>query len=105
MFQLIRQQLILEIIVCYINLKVKSQDKPSFALVNIDAHSWEWDNVTVANIMQFELEKVDKYDVTKVMHQNNVDLDHSFGKNSLVEVERLLIADKMLNGSAELLVV
>ncbi len=39
------------------------------------------------------------------MHQNNVDLDHSFGKNSLVEVERLLIADKMLNGSAELLVV
>ncbi len=58
MFQLIRQQLILEIIVCYINLKVKSQDKPSFALVNIDAHSWEWDNVTVANIMQFELEKL-----------------------------------------------
>jgi hypothetical protein len=62
----------------------------------------EWDNVTVANIMRFELEKVDKYEVTKVMDQNNVDLDHSFGKNSLVEVERLLTADKMLTGSVAL---
>jgi hypothetical protein len=62
----------------------------------------EWDNVTVANIMRFELEKVDKYEVPKVMDQNNVDLDHSFGKNSLVEVERLLTADKMLTGSVAL---
>jgi hypothetical protein len=36
------------------------------------------------------------------MDQNNVDLDHSFGKNSLVEVERLLTADKMLTGSVAL---
>lgn len=52
--------------------------------------------------MRFELEKVDKYEVPKVMDQNNVDLDHSFGKNSLVEVERLLTADKMLTGSVAL---
>lgn len=37
MFQLIRQLLILEIMVCDIKLKGKSQDKPSIALVNIDA--------------------------------------------------------------------
>jgi hypothetical protein len=52
--------------------------------------------------MRFKLEKVDKYDVTKVMDQNNVHLGHSFGKSSLVEVERLLTADKMLIDSIAL---
>jgi hypothetical protein len=36
------------------------------------------------------------------MDQNNVHLGHSFGKSSLVEVERLLTADKMLIDSIAL---
>lgn len=86
----------------------EAQVKPKAAIINIDVRNLEWDNMTIANIMRFELEKIDqfeildKYDVSTVLEENSIDLEHSFGKNSLIEIGRLLNAEKMVTGSAEL---
>lgn len=85
-----------------------AQGKPKIALISIDSRNLDWDNTTMANILRFELEKVDKYevldkyDVAAVLQANEIDENNCFGKNTLIEVGRLLGADKMLTGSAEL---
>lgn len=85
-----------------------AQGKPKVALISIDSRNLDWDNTTMANIVRFELEKIDrfevldKYDVTSTLQANEIDVANCFGKNSLIEVGKLLGADKMLTGSAEL---
>jgi len=85
-----------------------AQAKPKIALISIDSRNLEWDNTTMANIVRFELEKIDrfevldKYDVNNALGKNNIDATTCFGKNALVNVGELLGADKMLTGSAEL---
>ena len=84
------------------------QNKETIALISIDTRNLEIDNTTMANVIRFELEKIDqfevldKYDVSNVLMANNMDSDDCFGKNAVVAAGKLLNADKMLTGSAEL---
>lgn len=84
------------------------QEKARIALISIDSRNLEWDNTTMANIVRFELEKIDrfevmdKYDVNHVLEANSIKPEDCFGKNALIEVGKLLGSDKMLTGSAEL---
>lgn len=85
-----------------------AQLRPKVALISIDSRNLEWDNTTMANIVRFELEKIDqfevldKYDVNHALELNQIDANNCFGKNALIEVGQLLGADKMITGSSEL---
>lgn len=85
-----------------------AQTRSKVALISIDSRNLEWDNTTMANIVRFELEKIDqfevldKYDVNTALEANAIDANNCFGKNSLIEVGKLLGADKMITGSSEL---
>ncbi len=83
------------------------QNKKSIAIISMDAEGLSMDAKTITSMVQLELEKanvyevLDKYDVSDLVKQQNIDVKASFGKNSLVRVGKLLKADKMLSGSIE----
>ncbi len=87
---------------------VKAQKRDKIALISIDSRNLEFDNTTMANIVRFELEKIDqfevldKYDVNSALIENEIDAENCFGKNTLIDVGELLGADKILTGSSEL---
>ncbi|MFY0601898.1 MAG: hypothetical protein JXR03_19645 [Cyclobacteriaceae bacterium] len=87
---------------------LNAQEKPTIALISLDTRNLEIDNITMANIVRLELEKInryevlDKYDVANTLEVNQIDPMNCFGKNALVNAGNLLKADKMLTGSAEL---
>ncbi len=90
-----------------VSINMFAQNKESIAIVSMDTKGLEFDNITLANLMRIELEKVDtfevldKYDVSDVLQDNNIMAISCFGKAKLVKVGKLLNADKMLTGSAE----
>jgi hypothetical protein len=73
----------------------------------MDTKDLSFDARTITSMVQLELEKanvyevLDKYDVSDLIKKNNIDVQASFGKNSLVHIGKLLKADKMLSGSIE----
>ena len=85
-----------------------AQEKESIAIVSIDTKGLKLDNVSMGNLVRLELEKtntyevLDKYDATDIMKENQIDVNNCFGKRKLIEVGKLLEADKILSGSAEL---
>ena len=86
---------------------MQAQVKPTIAIVNIDSRNLILDNQTMANLVRLELEKTnmyeikDKYDMTDIVDQNNIDINKSFGKNKQIDIGKTLKVDKMLTGSAE----
>ncbi|MFY0686561.1 MAG: hypothetical protein JXQ90_05320 [Cyclobacteriaceae bacterium] len=84
-----------------------SQDRPSIAVISIDTKGLEIDNETMASVVRLELEKInryevlDKYDVSDILSQNNINPADCFGKNAVVRAGNHLKADFMLTGSAE----
>ncbi len=89
-------------------VNLSAQEKPTVALISIDTRNLETDNITMANIVRLELEKInlfevlDRYDVADALELNQIDPMNCFGKNALINTGNLLKADKMLTGSAEL---
>ena len=87
--------------------KSYGQQKKSIAVVSMDTKDLAFDSRTITNMVQLELEKanvfevLDKYDVADLIKKHNIDVQASFGKNSLVQIGKLLKADKMLSGSIE----
>ena len=85
-----------------------AQQRPTIALISIDTRNLDVDNITMANVIRLELEKIDrfevldKYDVTDALEKNEIDPNKCFGKNALVRAGKLIKSDKMLSGSAEL---
>jgi hypothetical protein len=90
-----------------LSIKGYSQQKKSIAVVSMDTKDISFDAKTITSMVQLELEKanvyevLDKYDVADLIKKNNIDVQASFGKNSLVHIGKLLKADKMLSGSIE----
>lgn len=84
-----------------------AQTKPTIAVVNIDSKNLALDNASMANLVRLELEKTnlfeikDKYDMSDVIEQSQINIDKSFGKNKQIEIGKTLQVDKMLTGSAE----
>ncbi|MFT6867632.1 MAG: hypothetical protein ACJA08_002475 [Cyclobacteriaceae bacterium] len=87
---------------------LQAQEKPTIALISIDTRNLEIDNITMANMLRLELEKIDrfevldKYDVSTTLEKNEIDPSICFGKNALTHAGSLLNADKILTGNAEL---
>jgi len=79
----------------------------SIAVVSIDTKGLTLGNLSMGNLVRIELEKLkmfevlDKYDAAKVMEKNDVSPENCFGRNQLVEVGKIIGADYMLSGSAE----
>jgi hypothetical protein len=86
---------------------LQAQVKSTIAIVNIDSKNLILDNVSMANLVRLELEKTnmyeikDKYDMTDIIDQANIDINNCFGKNKQIEMGKTLKVDKMLTGSAE----
>ena len=91
----------------HVRAQEKSGAKESIAIVAIDAQGLSLDNIAMGNLVRLELEKtkrfevLDKYDVLNLLEKNGIKPDKSFGKRKLVDIGKLLGADKMLTGSAE----
>jgi TolB-like protein len=87
--------------------KSMAQHKKTIAVISIDTKNITFDAKTISDMVQLELEKtgvfevLDKYDVSDMIKKNQIDVQASFGKNSLISVGKLLNADKMLSGSIE----
>jgi hypothetical protein len=90
-----------------ITLNGSAQEKKSIAIISMDTKDLAYDSKAITSMVQLELEKanvyevLDRYDVSDLVKKNKIDPEASFGKNSLVEIGKLLGADKMLSGSIE----
>lgn len=90
-------------------LKAQDEKKPeeSIAIVAMDVQGLSLNNISMGNLVRLELEKterfevLDKYDVMNKLEKAGYDPSQTFGKSRLVEIGKLLNADKMLTGSAE----
>lgn len=98
--------LLLVSLVLSVNL-IFAQTKKSVAVISMDTKELQYDSKTICNMVQLELEKtnhfevLDKYDVSDLIKKNGIDVNASFGKNSLVKIGKMLNADKMITGSVE----
>jgi len=83
------------------------QEKESIAILSIDVKNISSDNTAMGNMVRLELEKtgiyevLDKYDVADLTNSQGIDPNQTFGKTKLIQVGKLLKADKMLTGSCE----
>lgn len=97
----------LSIVLFFFSSLVFTQEKESIAIISIDTKGLIYDNLTMASLVRLELEKTnvfevkDKYDVTNIIEENNINVDKCFGKTKQVEVGQILDTDKMLTGSVE----
>ncbi len=79
----------------------------SIAIISVDATGITLDNVAMANLIRFELEKVqkfevlDKYDVQSKLKQGQINPNDAFGKSALIDIGRKIEADYMLSGSVQ----
>jgi hypothetical protein len=77
------------------------------AVLNIDAKGIVLDEVSMGNLVRLEVEKtgaftvLDKYDLDYLMQEKEIDYSNCYGKICLVEMGKVLDADKMLTGSVE----
>lgn len=84
-----------------------SQVKKKVAVISIDTKGIVEDSKTICSMVQLELEKtnvfevLDRYDVSDLILKNGIDVNASYGKNSLVKIGKLLNTDKMISGSIE----
>lgn len=88
-------------------LNAHAQQKPTVAVIAIDAKGVTEDAESVAYVVRLELEKanvytvIDKYDANEAISKNKIEVDNCFGKNCVVAAGKILNADKMITGSIE----
>ncbi len=101
------------VLLCLLHNTLHAQNRsntgqPSAAVVSLDVSGLPYDNIAMGSLVRLELEKLqkfevlDKYDVEYIMKKNKINPAEAFGKRQLVDVGKLLGADKMLTGAAEL---
>lgn len=89
--------------------QVKSKEKATVSVLNIDTKSLEMSPVEMGNMVRIELEKLDtfqvmdRYDVAYVVEKNKLNISNCYGKICLVEVGSTIHSDKMFTGSVELI--
>jgi hypothetical protein len=82
-------------------------NKPTIAIVGIDAIGLELEPKAIGSIARMQLNKLDKYqvmdiyDVDYLIGKNDFDIENCYGKICMVEAGKILRADKMLTGSVE----
>ena len=82
-------------------------DKPTLAILGIDAIDLEQDSRAIGSIARRQLNKLnmfqvmDIYDVDYLMSKSDFESDQCFGKICVVEAGEILKADKMLTGFVE----
>lgn len=95
------------IFVSIFSISAKGQGKQKIAIVSIDTKDLMLDKESIRNIVSLELEKtnvyevLDKYDVNDLVKKNGIDVEGCYGKTCLVQLGKLLKADKMITGSME----
>ncbi len=78
-------------------------------VLNIDTKGITLDPVQMGSLVRTELDKLDtfevmdKYDVNYVIEKNKLNTNNCYGKICLIEVGKIINADLMLTGSAEIL--
>jgi hypothetical protein len=83
------------------------QSKPKAIVLNIDSQGFALEPTQAGNLVRLELDKigvfevVDKYDVRYLLEKNKLDIANCYGKICLLEVAKILEADKVLTGSLE----
>jgi hypothetical protein len=83
--------------------------KTVVAVLNIEAKDISVDAHAMTHMVRLELEKtnvftvMDRYEAADILAKNKIDAGACMSKTCLVETGKLLGADKMLSGSAELL--
>ncbi|MBN4081506.1 hypothetical protein JYU23_00090 [bacterium AH-315-C07] len=91
----------------FLAFAVAAQTKKDVAVLNIDTKGMLLDPVQMGNIVRIELEKtntyvvMDKYDMTDIIEQNNLQVEDCFGKSCLVELAKVLNVNQVLTGSVE----
>ncbi|MFW5793172.1 MAG: hypothetical protein ACOCWC_02730 [Bacteroidota bacterium] len=86
---------------------VNAQNKTKLAVISMDTKGLKYDNQSITNMVYLELEKAniyevfDKYDVANIIKDQGIKVDECFGRTCLVDVGKLLGAEKMLSGSVE----
>jgi len=89
------------------NAQSNMENYKSVAIISVDATGIDLDNVAMANLIRFELEKaqkyevLDKYDVETKMKERQINPNEAFGKSALIDVGRKIGADYMLTGSVQ----
>lgn len=87
--------------------QLNMENYKSVAIISVDANGINLDNVAMANLIRFELEKaqkfevLDKYDVESKLKQGQIDPNEAFGKSALIDIGRKIGADFMLTGSVQ----
>jgi len=85
----------------------QAQQKPTVAVIAIDANGIAQNSESVAYIVRLELEKanvfnvIDKYDAAEAITKNKINIETCFGKNCVVAAGKILSASKMITGSVE----
>lgn len=99
--------LLLAVFSISLNAQSNMEQYKSIAIISVDANGINLDNIAMANLIRFELEKVqkyevlDKYDVEAKVKQGKIDVNSAFGKSTLIDIGRKIEADYMLSGSVQ----
>ncbi len=94
----------------------EKKQKPKITVLNIDTKGIMLDSkgpavdpVMMGNLVRVELTKIDtfevmdKYDATYLIEKNKLKIENCYGKLCLVELARIIKADKMFTGSVEVI--
>jgi len=96
------------ILVLNVSSKPQIIKKAKVAILQIDTKGLNIDPEQMGNIVRLELSKLDtfevmdKYDVAYMIEKNNLKITNCYGKICLVDIGKVLKADKMVSGSVEL---
>ncbi|MBI3511457.1 MAG: hypothetical protein HY064_12400 [Bacteroidetes bacterium] len=104
----IRNSLLLLLLFIYPFGKISADNvKEKVIVLNIDTKGIVYAPEQMGNLVRVELEKLDtfdvmdRYDVNYLVQKNNLKIGDCYGKICLVEVGKVLGADKILTGSVE----
>ncbi len=104
---LFRIVIVLYIIIITITCNAQVNKKSTVAILNIDTQGMSETPEQMGNLARMELDKLnlfqvmDKYDVNYLTEKNKITVANCYGKNALVEVGKVINANKMLTGSVE----
>jgi len=83
--------------------------KSKVTVLNIDSKGLSFDPAQLGNLLRTEMDKLDtfevmdKYDVDYVVDKNKLNITNCYGKLCLMEVAKVIGANKMMTGSAEMI--
>ncbi|NBC83245.1 MAG: hypothetical protein GVY19_07660 [Bacteroidetes bacterium] len=94
------------LLLAFLTAPVSAQQE-KIAVLNIDTKGITLDEVSMGNLVRLEVEKtgkynvLDKYDLDYLMKEKNLDYSDCYGRICLVDMGKVLNADKMLTGRVE----